>query len=64
MSLYSPLDLDSIFLIDLAGGAGIMIYLTLAILAFWMGRFNLGEKVVGAGIKTRHENCHNKTIVG
>lgn len=45
MTLYSPLDLDNILLIDLAGGAGVMIYLALAILAFGMGKFNLGGKI-------------------
>ena len=45
MSLYSPLDLDNILLLDLAGGAGITIYLLFAIFAFGIGKFNLGSKL-------------------
>lgn len=46
MALYSPLDLDNIFLIDLAGSASIFIYLALFILAFAMSKFNLPTKIV------------------
>lgn len=45
MSLYSPLDLENILLVDLAGGEGIAVYLFLAIFAFSLGKFNLGSKL-------------------
>lgn len=46
MSLYSPLDIDSIFLVDFAGDLNIFVYLAFFILAFSIGKFNLPSKIV------------------
>ena len=46
MALYSPLDLDSILLLDLAGSESIFIYLALMALGFGMGKFNLPSKLM------------------
>lgn len=46
MALYSPLDIDTILLLDLAGSESIFIYICLFILAFAMGKFNLPTKII------------------
>ena len=46
MSLVSPLDIDTIFIRDLAGDMNIFLFLSLFILAFAMGKFSLPSKIV------------------
>lgn len=46
MALYSPLDFENIFMVDLAGSSSIFIYLALFVLAFSISKFNLPTKIV------------------
>ena len=45
MALYSPLDIESIFFNDLAGDMNIFLFLSLFIVAFAIGKFNLPSKI-------------------